>query len=96
MEKQQLLDDMAESIDALIAEADNVSKHLSLLAKEAELVSLRESGVAPPSSLASTGGKVPTQEELVTNLSLTNNEQKDFERKREELRNLIKKLWEEG
>ena len=96
VEKQHLLDDMAESIDALITEADNVSKHLSLLAKEAELVSLRESGVAPPSSLSSTGGKVPTQDELVTNLSLTNNEQKDFEKKREELRNLIKKLWEEG
>lgn len=84
-EKKELLDKIAASINSLSTAAENMNKRLTLLSKEAALLELR----AP--------GELPQKEEgLRQQLKLTKDEEEDFRKKREELRNLIRKLWEQG
>jgi chromosome segregation ATPase len=115
-EKKAVLDDVAESLEALSTASENITKKLNLLAREAEILSIRTSG---PSEGGSGGGRVQIQpgykkeaapesaprtqgeasgakeDEVRQQLYLTKGEQVEFDRKREELRQLIKKLWEQ-
>ena len=88
-QKHALLDEVAESLEALTTASDGIARKINLLSKEAEMLALRTEGVSSPVQVVKEG-------ELRQQLSLTKNEQADFERKREELRDLIKKLWEQS
>ncbi|MCK4319341.1 hypothetical protein KAW38_02095 [Candidatus Micrarchaeota archaeon] len=62
-----------------------INKNLSLLSKQAKLIEMR-------------GGGVSREEEegVRQSISLSKNETKEFEKKRTELKDLIRRLWEEG
>ncbi len=90
MEKKKLLEQIKEGIDALEASASKVAKQVKLLSKEAELIDLRSG--SPAQALEQVRRKGEEVREIVT---LTAKEQQDFDAKRDELRKLIKKLWEE-
>ncbi len=87
-EKKELLDQISVSVDTLSENADNLNKRLTLLAKEAALLEIRTGGDG--------GAPTKTEGEIRQQLMLSKDEEAEFRKKREELRDLIRKLWEEG
>jgi chromosome segregation ATPase len=88
-EKKKSLDEIKESLGSLADMADNLNKRLVLLSREAKLLELRAGEGAPPAELREKEKVVRDQ------LKLTEKEELEFKKKREELKKLIKKLWEE-
>lgn len=87
-ERKKALDEIKDSLESLADAADNMNKRLVLLSREAKLLELRAAG-APPAEVAE-------KEKIVRDkLKLTKAEELEFKKKREELKKLIKKLWEE-
>ncbi|MDD2655397.1 MAG: hypothetical protein PHQ80_01885 [Candidatus ainarchaeum sp.] len=78
-----------EQVRALIAELNEksarIEKNIRILGREAELISLREGEPGPKE-----------KEERAERIRLTEEEQGEFERKRKELKDLIKRLWDVG
>lgn len=105
-EKKRLLDEVKESIGELSRISDNLNKRITLLSRESQLLEIRMSGagggaggsgsgrVAPPSAAES--AKTEAKErEIHREMELNAQEELEFKKKREELKALIKKLWEE-
>lgn len=91
LEKKRMLEEVKARLDALDVSATKTLKHVKLLAKEAELLEIKASStLTEEREEARTSAK-----EIRGGVSLTETEQKDFDEKREELKKLIKKLWEE-
>ena len=88
-QKRKLLDEIKAGMDNLDSSAERSAKQVRLLAKEVQLLNLRTSGQRTPEQARGAEG------EIKESISLTANEQHEFDQKREELRKLIKKLWEE-
>jgi len=89
-EKKKMLQEIKSSMDDLVATSDNLSKRVTLLSREAKLLEIRM-GAAPAAGAAAAGKKA---EEVRHELELSKQEELEFKKKREELRKLIKKLWE--
>ncbi|MFH1222201.1 MAG: hypothetical protein V1492_03895 [Candidatus Micrarchaeota archaeon] len=97
-EKKKLLDDISSSVSELVETAENLNRRLSLLSSQAKLIEIR----AAPSAEGGKGKKEAVAEEeqakeayVKEQLKLTKEEEKEFVKKREELKKLITKLWEE-
>ncbi|MEM4359285.1 MAG: hypothetical protein QXT45_02020 [Candidatus Bilamarchaeaceae archaeon] len=91
-EKKKLLDEINNSLSRLSEISDGLNKRLTLLSHQAKLLELRIGE-----------GKVKEKEEIKEKeayikeqMRLTKEEEMEFLRKREELKKLIKKLWEES
>lgn len=88
--KKVLFDDIRGSISGMESSLESLSKRLSLLSKQANLIEIR----------SGKEGRTPEvkkeEEELENEVELTKTEQVEFQRKRKELMNMIKKLWEES
>lgn len=98
-EKRKLLDDIAESLEALSAASESINRKLNLISKEAQILSIRSEGAVQQRSSISpapSDGGNGSEPEVRQQLSLTKSEVVEFDKKREELRNLIKKLWEQS
>ena len=65
---------------------------VKMLAKEAEILKIS----AQPGAAAGAGGRPGMPSSLVERVELSEQEEGDFEKKREELRALIRKMWEES
>lgn len=87
-EKKRMLDDIRQSIEDLTTMSENLNKRITLLSREAKLLEIRTGGETTEAVEAK--GK-----ELRHELELSQAEELEFRRKREELKNLIKKLWEQ-
>jgi chromosome segregation ATPase len=88
-DKKKMLDEIKGSLDDLVAMSNNLSKRITLLAREARLLEIRagtEAG-APPEE--------EKRKEIRHKLKLSEEEEMEFRKKREELKKLIRKLWEE-
>jgi chromosome segregation ATPase len=83
-EKKEELAKIRTLISDLHSRSSMIEKNIKLLSKEAKLIALRE-GSAPSAK----AGK-----EVKERVSLTSEEQEEFEHKRKELKSLIRKLWE--
>lgn len=90
-EKKDLLDEINESLDTLSNSSENLTKRLSLLSKQASMLEIRSGGGATQSS-----EQTKAEGEVRQQLELSKDEEVEFRQKREELRDLIKKLWEDG
>ncbi len=90
--KRKELDEIKQTLDELSDTSDNLTKRITLLSQQAKLVEIR-AGPAAPAGPAETENK---KEEIRHQLELSEAEELEFRRKREELKNLIKKLWESG
>lgn len=88
-EKKKTLDNIYVTLRSLKDMSDSINKRLTLLNREARLLEIRASGSAKG------GETTTTPEEIREKLDLTREEEAEFRRKREELKNLIKKLWED-
>ena len=87
-EKRQLLEKIRETLRSLSASSESLGKRLSILSKHASLLEIRSA--EEPSET-----RQKEKDEISEQLSLTRAEEEEFKRKREELRSLIKRLWEE-
>lgn len=91
IQKKNEMEEFSKSLDTSLESTEFLTKKLNLLAKEAKLLEIRSSiGSQPIKEIE--GRKT----ELSNQLTLTKDEQKEFEKKRQELRDLIKKLWEQN
>jgi len=84
-EKKKKVEEVRSLILDLNQKSDRIEKNIRILMKEAQLLSLREGG--------------PTAKEVEEKgerIKLTATEQDEFERKRKELKDLIKRLWDMG
>ncbi len=88
-EKKKMLDEITQSLEDLDNMSDNLNKRITLLSREAKLLEIRTGG-----EVSEGARKDARKEELRQELRLTEQEEMEFSRKREELKNLIKKLWE--
>ncbi len=88
--KKKMLDEIKTSMDDLVTLSDNLNKRVTLLSREARLLEIRAGGEArlPPA-------EEERRKEIRNKLELSKDEEMEFRRKREELKKLIKRLWEE-
>ncbi|MFH2106139.1 MAG: hypothetical protein ABII22_02680 [Candidatus Micrarchaeota archaeon] len=86
--KKDTIDEIKYKIDETVTLAGNLTRKLNMLSKQAEMLSIRSSG-----ALGSEEGI--TEDEVANEITLTREEETEFRKKREELKGLIKKLWEE-
>lgn len=89
--KKKLLEELKQTLDTSHSQAENLNRRLNLLAQQAKLLEIRAGKGKMP-----TAEKKEKEQALRTQLSLTKKEEEEFRRKREELRALIKKLWEQS
>jgi chromosome segregation ATPase len=103
-EKKKTLDEIHNSLDDLTTISENLNKRVTLLSREAKLLEIRFSGEGAPSgpsggspSGGEGGGIAPSAGEAAIRkkLELTREEELEFRRKRDELKKLIQRLWEE-
>jgi len=89
-DKKKLLDEINESISNLSEISESLNRRLVLLSRQAKLLEIR---AGAPEEKA----EMEAKEKLIKDqMKLTKAEEKEFLRKRQELKKLIKKLWEEG
>ncbi len=94
LEKKKALEEIHSAIDSLTLTADGLRRQIEVLGKEVQLVSIQSSGAS---------GKPRTEQEskvietkISNQITLTKDEEAEFKKKRDELKNLIKKLWEDN
>lgn len=92
-QKREDLDKIRAVIADLSARSSMIEKNIRLLSKEAQLISLRE-GEAQKGGKGAQGTQSAKEKEVGEKVSLTSSEQEEFELKRKELKDLIRKLWE--
>jgi chromosome segregation ATPase len=80
----------------LAHEQEILEGKVKVLAKEAEILRMEEQpgAAAPPAGAPPSGGA--SSPALVERVKLSQGEEAEFERKRDELRSLIRKMWEES
>ncbi|MBN1169840.1 hypothetical protein JXA56_02355 [Candidatus Micrarchaeota archaeon] len=86
--KKKMLDEIKDQINELVGLSDNLSKRITLLSREAKLLQIRTGGME-------SADIQEKEDEIRTRLELTKDEELEFRKKREELKRLIKRLWEE-
>ncbi|MFH0885343.1 MAG: hypothetical protein V1861_06555 [Candidatus Micrarchaeota archaeon] len=99
-DKKKMLDEIRNSLDDLTTVSENLNKRVTLLSREAKLLEIRIGGEGAPSGAAGSppgGGIAPSEGEAAIRkkLELTREEELEFRRKRDELKKLIQRLWEE-
>jgi len=89
--RRAALESVKSSLESLSSSSENLTRKLVVLSRQAGMLEIRAGGGIP-------AGEVPetSKEEVTKQIALTRDEEAEFKRKREELRGLIKKLWEEG
>ena len=88
--KRKLLDEIGTSIDSLSTTSENLNRKLAVLSRQASMLELRGGTSAAPEVSEEKKAEIKQQ------ITLTRDEEAEFKKKREELRELIKRLWEEG
>ncbi|MEM4203472.1 MAG: hypothetical protein QW153_02325 [Candidatus Bilamarchaeaceae archaeon] len=93
-DKKKLLVQIENNFEELSERADNLNKRLSLLTNQAKILAVR---AAPPQEEAKKEEKrvEETVDYFKRELQLTKEEEREFAKKREQLKKLIEKLWEE-
>jgi chromosome segregation ATPase len=101
-EKKKTLDEIRTSLEDLVTLSENLTKRVTLLSREAKLLEIRTGGLGAGATTegAGEGGGVAgvpaaVEKGLRTQLELTREEELEFRRKRDELKKLIQRLWEE-
>jgi len=89
--KKKMLENVKSSLDDLVTLSDNLNKRITLLSREAKLLQIRAGSDAPSKSDDTVKRKKVVRQQL----DLTKDEEREFRKKREELKKLIKRLWEE-
>ncbi len=86
--RKSLLENIKDSIDSLSNTSENLGKRLAILSRQAGMLEIRGGGEGTQLS-------AQQKSDISSQISLTRQEEEDFKKKREELRTLIKKLWED-
>lgn len=89
--KRKMLEEIKASIDSLSSTSENLNRKLAVLSRQAGILELRGGAGAPAVEVSE-----EKKAEIKQQIALTRDEEAEFKKKREELRELIKRLWEEG
>jgi len=87
--KKKMLDDIRSSLEELSTLSDNLTKRVTLLSRESKLLEIRLGGGQAQ------GASAAEEKGVRQKLDLTADEEMEFRRKRDELKKLIQKLWEQ-
>ncbi|MDD5171680.1 MAG: hypothetical protein PHF60_01440 [Candidatus ainarchaeum sp.] len=90
-DKKKMLDEIRTSLDDLTTISDNLTKRITLLSREAKLLEIR-TGAGPAVPAEEVAAK---EKSIREQIELTEEEELEFRRKRDELKKLIQRLWEE-
>ncbi|NYZ74390.1 hypothetical protein H0O00_04565 [Candidatus Micrarchaeota archaeon] len=90
-DKKRMLDEIKSSLEELATLSDNLNKRITLLSREAKLLEIRSGGGAPVPPAEVTAKEKGIREQI----ALTEEEELEFRKKRDELKKLIQRLWEE-
>jgi chromosome segregation ATPase len=101
-DKKKMLDEIRTTLEDLVTMSDNLNKRVTLLSREAKLLEIRTGG-APAAGGGEGGagageggeGGAPDEKTVRSKLELSREEEMEFRKKREELKKLIQRLWEE-
>jgi chromosome segregation ATPase len=106
-DKKRALDEIRTALDDMVTMSENLNKRVTLLSREAKLLDIRTGGEggaggaagpapsAPGGEGGAGGGGIAAEEKGIRQkLELTQQEELEFRRKREELKKLIQRLWE--
>ncbi len=97
--KKKMLEEIRAGLDDLASISENLTKRVTLLSREAKLLEIRTGGAGPAPAGGSGeeggGGAAIEERGVRKKLELTRDEEMEFRRKREELKKLIQRLWEE-
>jgi DNA repair exonuclease SbcCD ATPase subunit len=104
-EKKKTLDEIRNSLDDLTSTSENLNKRVTLLSREAKLLEIRTGGMGGGGAGSAgagggegsggEGGAAAEERSVRKKLELTQEEELEFRRKRDELKKLIQRLWEE-
>ncbi len=103
-DKKKTLDEIRSSLEELSSMSDNLGKRINLLSRQAKLLEIRTSGGGGAPASGAGGGPAPSEggegggisaSGVRNQLELSREEELEFRRKRDELKKLIQKLWEE-
>lgn len=89
-DKKKMLDEIKKSLNDLVALSENLNKRVTLLSREAKLLQIRAGSEPPPAAEVAEAKKSVRRQ-----VKLTQDEEMEFRKKREELKKLIKRLWDE-
>lgn len=93
-EKQRIAQEIKDTIDELSESSENLNKKITLIAREAKLLSIRKEEGSTEPTVQTTKVDQEKKEEIKKQIDLTKEEELEYRKKREELKKLIKKLWE--
>lgn len=85
--KKKLLDDLKKLMDDLFESTSALNKRMVLLSKQSKLLDIRKEG--------ETENIDSKRSEIQQELQISSKEEESFKKKRDELKGLIKKLWDE-
>jgi len=95
-EKRRMLEEIKTALEDMDNMSGNINKRITLLAREAALLEIRTGGEGAGSGGDEGGGTAEAKrKELRSQMELTKEEELEFRAKREELKKLIQKLWEQ-
>jgi chromosome segregation ATPase len=89
-DKKQMLDEIKHSLNDLVSLSENLTKRITLLSREAKLLQIRAGG-----ETLSPAQAAEKEKEVRKQIKLTQDEELEFRKKRQELKKLIERLWEE-
>jgi chromosome segregation ATPase len=90
--RKNTLEGIRGSVEELVTLTDNLNKRITLLSREAKLLEIRAGEKVPPPP---SGKGKEKRAGIRHTLRLSQEEEMEFRRKREELKKLVQKLWEE-
>jgi chromosome segregation ATPase len=93
-EKKKVMEEINTSMASLAETSESLNRRLALLSQQAKLIEIREApaGKGPEEE---TEEKREKESYIREQMQLTKAEEEEFVRKRDELKKLIKKLWED-
>lgn len=101
-QKAKQIEMVLSQLDSLRKEGDSLAIKLKGVLKEAQVVGMKAPGASARAGITGSSGAksggMSTEglpPDLVQRIKLSADEEEDFERKREELRGLIRKMWED-
>ncbi len=99
--KRKLLETVREKITDVHSQAEGLNRRLNLLSQQAKLLELRSSVSTAPTAAAKPDKAAVEQQaaqeaQVKEQLTLTQQEEEEFRKKRDELRELIQKLWKDS
>ena len=93
-EKQKIIEEIKATMEDLEDSSENLNKKINIISREAKLLSIRSEENTYQEAQKTPEATQKKETEIRKQIELTKEEEAEYRNKREELKKLIKKLWE--